>query len=55
MKTYLYFFPQEAEVFNNLSSRYHEFTNGSLALSLIMIIGCAVIVFDIESRKLKLI
>ena len=55
MKTYLYFFPQEAEVFNNLSSRSHEFTNGSLALSLIMIIGCAVIVFDIESRKLKLI
>lgn len=54
-RLYVYFFPQIQEVFSNVSKPVHEFSSGGLTLSLIMIIGCAVIVFDIENRKLKLI
>ena len=51
-KLCLFAFPQSAEVFSNISSPVHEFSSGGVALSMIMIMGCAVIVFDIENRKL---
>lgn len=54
-EAYLYFFPQSASVFSNLS----ENTSAAIGqvntgLSVVMIIGCAVVIFDIESKKLKL-
>ncbi|MCR5207053.1 MAG: hypothetical protein K6C14_01070 [Eubacterium sp.] len=55
MKLYLTVFPQSLEVFGGLYTRRHEFPSGGLTLSLVMITGCAVLVFDIENRKLKLI
>jgi len=54
-KLYIAAFPQSEEVFSNISSPIHEFSSGGIALSMIMIIGCAVVVLDIENRKLKLI
>lgn len=53
-KVYITLFPQGAEVFANITSPKHSLFSSSVSLSLIMIIGCAVIIFDIENRKLKL-
>lgn len=54
-EAYSYFFPQSASVFSNLS----ENTSSALVqvntgLSVVMIIGCAVVIFDIENKKIKL-
>lgn len=54
-KIYCTVFPQSEAVFSNVSSPVHEFSSGGVTLSMLMIIGCAVVVFDIENRKLKLI
>lgn len=54
-KIYLLLFPDSVSVFSNLSAPRHEFSVGGISLSMVMIIGCAVVVFDVENRKLKLI
>lgn len=52
---YLYFFPQSASVFSNLSgSAGTALSQVNTGLSVVMIIGCAVVIFDIENKKLKL-
>ena len=56
MKLYLALFPHAVQTFSNLSSApVHHFSAGGLSLSLVMIVGCAVIIFDIENRKLKMV
>ncbi len=53
-KLYCILFPESDAVFSNISSPVHSFSSGGLALSTVMIIGCAVLIFDIENRKIKL-
>ena len=53
-RIYAAIFPESSAVFSNISSPAHSFSSGNLALSMIMIIGCAVLIFDIENRKIKL-
>lgn len=53
-KIYSFIFPESDTVFNNINSPSHGFSSGGITLSMLMIIGCAVIVFDIENRKIKL-
>ncbi len=53
-RIFLMLFPDSVSVYNNISSPVHQFTQGSLSLSAVMIIGCAVAVFDLENRKIKL-
>ncbi|MFR5874919.1 MAG: hypothetical protein ACLUFN_00355 [Eubacterium sp.] len=54
-KAYLYFFPQSASVFSNLSNNTSAaLSQVNTGLSVVMIVGCAVVIFDIESKKLKL-
>ena len=47
-------FPEADAVFSNISSPVHTFSSGGITLSMLLIIGCAVIIFDIENSKLKL-
>ncbi len=54
MKLLIFLFPQAAAVSKSITGGV-EFSSGNLTFSLLMIIGCAVIVFDIENRKIKLI
>lgn len=52
---YLRLFPQSAEVFSNMAPVVTiSATQVNAGLSTIMIIGCAVLVFDIEGKKIKL-
>lgn len=54
-KLYLYFYPETANVFSNISSNTSTaLTQVNTGLSIIMVIGCAVVIFDIEGKKLKL-
>ncbi len=53
-KLYSFMFPESDAVFSNISSPVHTFSSGGLALSTVMILGCAVLIFDIENRKIKL-
>jgi hypothetical protein len=54
-KIYLFIFPQSEDVFSNITSPINSsLTQVNTGLSLIMIIGCAVAIFDIENKKLKL-
>ena len=53
-KVYSELFYESEAVFSNISSPVYTFSSGGIALSTVMIIGCAVIVFDIENRKIKL-
>ena len=46
-------FPEACAVFGNIETPQAVFTQGSTALAAVMLTGCAVIVFDIENRKLK--
>lgn len=47
-------FPSEAAVFSNLADVTAEPISVNSALSVLMILGCAVIILDIESRKRKI-
>lgn len=47
-------FPSEAAVFSNFADITAEPISVNTALSVLMIIGCAVIILDIESRKRKI-
>ncbi|MDE5996380.1 MAG: hypothetical protein K2G56_05620, partial [Eubacterium sp.] len=47
-------FPSEAEVFSNFADITAEAISVNAALSVLMILGCAVIILDIESRKRKI-
>ena len=53
MHVYTAVFPEECAVFANIAAPQAAFTQGSTALAAVMLTGCAVIVFDIENRKLK--
>ena len=53
-KLYSLVFSESEAVFSNISSPAHSFSSGGIELSLVMITGCAVIILDIESRKIKL-
>lgn len=52
-KIYLILFPDSISVFSNLSSSSPQLFQVNTGLSLVMIIGCAVLIFDIENKKLK--
>lgn len=54
MHIYLIFNPVEQSVFCNQSSITAQLTQANTGFGIIMIIGCAVIIFDIENRKYKL-
>lgn len=47
-------FPQSTAVFSNLAAPQSALTEGSGALSAVMLVGCAVFIFDLQNRKLKL-
>jgi len=47
-------FPTETAVFSNLADITAKPISVNTALSVLMILGCAVIILDIESRKRKI-
>lgn len=47
-------FPQTASVFSNITQAAPKLSMVNTGLSLLMIIGCAVIIFEIENKKIKL-
>lgn len=46
-------FPVENMVFSNSSESIKQFSSVNCTLSLLMVLGCAVLVFDIENKKRK--
>ncbi len=55
MKAYLYFVPQSSEVFSNISDNVEQkYTQVNSLLSVVMIIGCVSLIFDISNKKIKL-
>lgn len=54
MKLYLLINPINDYVFSNQSSITAQLTQANAGFGIIMIIGCAVIIFDIENRRIKL-
>lgn len=52
-KIILYFFPIQLAVFSNVSQIVSEVSYINPTLSILMILGCAVIIFDIEGKKKK--
>lgn len=51
-KGYLLLFPNEESVFSNLSTPTLQVTQINTGFGIIMIIGCAVLIYDIENRKI---
>lgn len=47
--------PHASEVFCNIAEKTGVASNTNAGLSIVLLIGCVVIIFDIESKKLKLI
>ena len=54
MHIYLAFNPTAQNVFSNISGATAKLTQANAGFGIIMIFGCAVIILDIENRKLKL-
>lgn len=54
MRLLLFIFPQDEGVFSNLSGITSQLTEVNAGFGIIMIIGCAVLILDIEGRKIKL-
>lgn len=52
---YSHFFPQADSVFSNLSQSSPAITQANAGLSIVMLLGCVVIIFDVENKKYKLI
>lgn len=52
-KAILYFFPIQLAVFSNVTEIVSEVSYINPTLSILMILGCAVIIFDIEGKKKK--
>lgn len=52
-KVILYFFPIQLAVFSNVTEIVSEVSYINPTLSILMILGCAVIIFDIEGKKKK--
>ena len=50
---YVRLFPSSSAVFSNLASPQPSFSEGSMALGIVMMAGCAVLVYDLKNRKLK--
>ena len=46
-------FPVEAAVFSNYSDSIYRFTSVNATLSVLMVLGCAVFIFDLAGRKAK--
>lgn len=46
--------PQTASVFSNISQTAPRLSTVNTGLSLLMVIGCAVVIFEIENKKIKL-
>lgn len=55
MTAYLHLFPRSDEVFSNIAQKTPALSQVNTGLSIVMLIGCVVIIFDIESKKYKLI
>lgn len=56
VRIYCLAYPETSNVFSTINSPIsHQFAQVNTALSVLMIVGCAVLVLDIEGRKLKLI
>ena len=53
-RIYVLLFPQSEAVFSNVSAPAHALTQSGLGAGALMVLGCAVAVFDIENRKIKL-
>ncbi|MGN0521206.1 MAG: hypothetical protein ACI4IQ_01065 [Eubacterium sp.] len=51
-KAIFYFFPADTFVFSNNSVAVAQFSSVNLALSVLLIIGCFVIILDIHSKKI---
>lgn len=49
----IHFFPSGSEVFSNYSETIVRPTSVNAALSVLMLLGCAVLIFDLENRKRK--
>lgn len=49
----IHFFPVGSEVFSNYSETIVRPTSVNAALSVLMLLGCAVLIFDLENRKRK--
>ena len=47
-------FPESSAVFNNISDATDALSSGGASFSVLMVIGCAVIVFELENKKIKL-
>lgn len=54
-KIYLMIFPQADEVFSNIAQKTAHLTQVNTGLSFVMILGCVIIIFDVENKKYKLI
>lgn len=55
MRAYLYFVPQKSEVFSNISGNIEKsYTQVNSLLSIVMILGCVTLIFDISNKKIKL-
>lgn len=53
-KALLCFFPQTESVFSNITQSAPKLNTVNTGLSLLMVIGCAVVVFEWENKKIKL-
>lgn len=49
----LQIFPEDSEVFSNYSETIVRPTSVNAALSVLMLLGCAVLIFDLENKKRK--
>jgi hypothetical protein len=54
-KLYTCMFPQSVSVFSNVSTFSSQLSQVNVGLSIILVLGCAVIILDIENKKYKLI
>ncbi len=54
-KVYTILFPEEASVFSNFAVKSSSLGHCNTMLSVILLIGCVVLVFDIKNRKSELI
>lgn len=52
---YCHFFPQADCVFSNISTKTVALSEVNTGLGIVVIIGCVVLIFDIENKKYKLI
>lgn len=54
-KIYTLLCPQEAEVFSNISNAIPKASSVNSALSIVLLLGCIIIILDLKNKKSKLI